>query len=111
METPIKAMQTDWSYEKNIYEPSLIYYKDDQIMVYEHQAHLTAQLIKDSNDLVKDTSSDQLAAIWNNDLSVTTTQPESSNRPESQLELLFGITATLLSLYNCINHRTDDTQI
>jgi pyruvoyl-dependent arginine decarboxylase (PvlArgDC) len=54
---------------------------------------------------------DQLSAIKNNLLSVTSTLPKSNTRPERQLELLFGIGATLFSLYNYINTQADNAQI
>jgi hypothetical protein len=37
--------------------------------------------------------------------------PESNTRPECQLELLFGIGATLFSLSNYINTQTENAQI
>jgi hypothetical protein len=37
--------------------------------------------------------------------------PESNSRPECQLELLFGIGATLFSLFNYINTQADNAQI
>jgi hypothetical protein len=48
-----------------------------------HQAHL----IKESRDFIFNTSLDQLTAIKNNLISVTSTLPASNIKPERQLEL------------------------
>ena len=80
-------------------------------MLDKHQAHLAATLIKETSDYILNTSTDQLSAIKNNLLDVTSTMPESNTRPEHQLELLFGIGATLFSLYNYINTQAVTLQI
>jgi hypothetical protein len=80
-------------------------------MVDKHQAHLAATLVKETSEYILNTSMDQLSAMKNNLLSVTSTLPESTTRPERQLELLFGIGATLFSLYNYINTQSDTAQM
>jgi pyruvoyl-dependent arginine decarboxylase (PvlArgDC) len=57
------------------------------------------------------TSSDQLVPIKNNLLSVTSMLPNSNTRPERQLEPLFGLGATLFSLYNYNYNNADNSQI
>ncbi len=100
-------------YVKNVYQQSLVYYRDEGRgnVVDKHQAHLAATLIKEQGDYILNTSSDQLSAIKTNLLSITSTLPESNTRQERQLELLFGIGATLFSLYNYINTQSDTAQI
>ena len=100
-------------YIKDVYEQTVRYNRDERTgnMMDKHQAHLAATLVKESSEFILNTSIDQLSAIKNNLLSVTSTLPESSSRPERQLELLFGIGATLFSLYNYINAEHDTTQI
>jgi hypothetical protein len=56
-------------------------------MVDKHQAHLAATLIKETSDYILNTSTDQLTAIKNNLISITSALPESNTRPEHQLEL------------------------
>ncbi len=73
--------------------------------------HLAATLIKETSEYILNTSMDQLSAMKNNLLSVTSTLPESTTRPERQLELLFGIGATLFSLYNYIITQSATAQI
>ena len=75
------------------------------------QAHLAALLIKEQCEFVTNTSEGQLLAIQHNLLSVISTLPTSNTRSERQLELLFGIGATLFSLYNYINAKAEDPQI
>ena len=70
-----------------------------------HQAHVAAQLIKESSDFILNTSYVQLNDIKDNLISILSTLPESNTRPERQIELLFGLGATLFSLYNYINQR------
>ena len=113
MDTPNIAMKHMQTYVKEVYQQSLMYYRDERRgnVVDKHQAHLAATLIKETSDYILNTSNDQLTAIKNNLLSVTSTLPESNTRPERQLELLFGIGATLFSLYNYINTQADTTQI
>jgi hypothetical protein len=50
---------------KNVYQQLLFYYKDHQRcnIADKHQAHLAAQLIKDTSDYIMNTSSDQLALL------------------------------------------------
>jgi hypothetical protein len=114
--TPAKAMETLKSYVKNVYQQSVLYYRNEQrgkVVDLQH-THLQATLIKECSDIILNTSSDQFNAIQNNLISVTSTllatytRPE---RPERQLELLFGICATIVSLYNYINQCADDSQI
>jgi pyruvoyl-dependent arginine decarboxylase (PvlArgDC) len=76
-------------------------------MVDKHQAHLAGTLVKETSEYILNTYMDQFSTIKNNLLSVTSTLPESTTRPEHQLELLFGIGATLFSLYNYINTQQD----
>jgi hypothetical protein len=113
IETPTVAMQHMRRYVKEVYQQSIMYYKDERRgnMVDEHQAHLAATLVKETSEYILNTSTDQLSAIKNNLLTVTSTLPESNSRPERQLELLFGIEATLFSLYNYINTQADNAQI
>ena len=113
IETPTLALQKMKGYVKDVYQQSLMYYRDEGRgnVVDKHQAHLAATLIKEQSDYILNTSSDQLSAIKNNLLSITSTLPESNTRPERQLELLFGIGATLFSLYNYINTQSDTAQI
>jgi hypothetical protein len=113
IETPSKAMETIEGHIKNVYQQSLIYYKDQQRgnVTDKNQAHLAAQLLKDTSDFVMNTTSNQPISIKNDILSVTSTLPTSNTRTERQLELLFGLVATLFSLYNYINHNADNTQI
>jgi hypothetical protein len=68
-------------------------------------------LSKETSEYILNTSIDQLSAIKNNLLSVTSPLPESTTRSVSQLELLFGMGATLFSLYNYINTQSDTAQI
>jgi hypothetical protein len=113
IDTPMKAMKTIETYIKNVYQHSLMYYKDHQrgIIGDKHQAHLAAELIKDTSDLIVNISSEQLVAIKNNLLSITSMLPNSNTRPERQLELIFGLGATLFSLYNYINQNADNSQM
>jgi hypothetical protein len=92
---------------KNLYQQPLMYYQDNQ----RHQAHLAATLIRDSSGYILNASLVQLSAIQNNLLSIMSTLPASNSRPEHQCERLFGLGATLFSLYNYSNQRADDTQI
>jgi hypothetical protein len=80
-------------------------------MVDKHQAHLATTLIKETSEYIINTSMDQLSAMKNNLLSVTSTLPESTARPERQIGILFGIGATLFSLYNYIITQSDTAQI
>jgi hypothetical protein len=113
IDTPTVAMQHMKTYLKEVYQQSLIYYRDERRgnMMDKHQAHLAATLIKETSNYILNTSTDQLSAIKNNLLSVTSTLPESNIIPERQLELLFGIEATLFSLCNYINTQADNAQI
>jgi 4-diphosphocytidyl-2C-methyl-D-erythritol kinase len=113
IETPNIAMQHMRTYVKEVYQQSLMYYRDERRgnMVDKHQAHLAATLVKETSEYILNTSNDQLSAIKNNLLSVTSTLPESKTRPERQLELLLGTGATLFSLYNFINTQADNPQI
>jgi hypothetical protein len=90
-----------------------MYSKDHQRgnIADQHQAHLAAQLIKETSDFIMNKSSNQLISIQNNFKPVTSTLPNSNTRTERQLELLFGLGATLSSLYNYINHNAENTQI
>jgi hypothetical protein len=110
---PTEAMQHIKTYVKDVYEQSVHYNRDERRgnMVDKHQAHLAATLTKETSEYILNTSMDQLSAMKNNLLSVTSTLPESTTRPELQLELLFGIGATLFSLYNYINTQSDTAQI
>ena len=110
---PTKAMETIKSYMTNVYQNSMMYYRDDHRTepVDKQQAHLAATLIRDLCEFVTNMSTDQLNAIKGNLLSFISTLPVSNTRPERQLDLLFGIGATLFSLYNYINAKADDTQI
>jgi hypothetical protein len=113
IDTPTEAMQHTRTYVKDVYEQSVRYNSDERRgnMVDKHQAHLAATLIKKTSEYILNTSMDQLSAMKNNLLSFTSTLPESTTRPEHQLELLFGIGATLFSLYNFINTQSDTAQI
>jgi hypothetical protein len=113
IETPTKAMQQIKSYVKEVYQQSLKCYRDERRgnMMDKHQAHLAATLIKETSDYILNPTTDQITAIKNNLMSITSTLPESNTRPERQLELLFGIGATLFSLYNYINTQADNAQI
>jgi hypothetical protein len=113
IDTPTEAMQHIRTYVKNVYEQAVRYNPDERKgnMVYKHQAHLAATLVKETSEYILNTYMDQLSAIKNNLLSVTSTLPESSTTPEHQLELLFGIGATFFSLYNYINSQQDTAQI
>jgi hypothetical protein len=108
--TPPKAMEILKSNVKNVYQQSIGYNRDKQRdnMMDKHQAHLEATLIKESSDFILNTSSDQLTAIQNNQLLVTSKLLASNTRPKSQLKLLFRIGATLFSLYNYIYQWADD---
>jgi hypothetical protein len=113
IDTPTETMQHIKTYVKNVYEQTVHYYRDETRgnMVDKLQAHLAGTLIKETSEYILNTSMDQLSAMKNNLLSVTSTLPESTTRPERQLELLFGIGATLFSLYNYINTQSDTAQI
>ena len=118
IETPTKAMETIKTYVTNVYQNSIMFYKDahktqsrSEPGTGNEQAHLAALLIKEQCEFVTNTSEGQLLAIQNNLLSVISTLPTSNTRPERQLELLFGIGATLFSLYNYINAKAEDPQI
>jgi hypothetical protein len=113
METTVKTMKTIETYIKNVYQQLLMHYKDPQRgnIAGKHQAHLASQIIKDTWDYIMNTSSDKLASFQNNQMSITSTLPNSNIRPEWQLELVFGLGETLFSLYNYINHNTDNSQI
>ena len=113
IETPTRAINSINQFVRNVYQQSLIYYREDHHPnnVDKHQAHLAAQLNKDSSDFILNTTSDQLTAIKDNLISILSTLPESKTRPERQIELLFGLGATLFSLYNYINQKADNTQI
>jgi hypothetical protein len=112
IQTPKKDMKTVERHIKNVYHQSLMYYKDNQrgSIADKHQAHLVAQLMKDTIEIIMNTSSDQLISIQKNLMSITSMLPNSNIRPERQLELLFGMGA-LFSLYNYINHNEDSSQI
>ena len=113
IETPMKAMRQVKAFVNNVYQISLVYYREDHHpnTVDKHQAHVAAQLVKESSDFVMNTSYDQLTEIKNNLISIISTLPESNTRPELQVELLFGLGATLFSLYNYINQKADNNQI
>jgi hypothetical protein len=113
IDTPTEAMRHIRTYVKDVYEQAVRYNRDERrgTMVDKHQAHLAATLVKETSEFILKTSMDQLSAIKNNLLSVTSTLPESSTRPERQLELLIGIGPTLFSLYNYINTKQDTAQI
>jgi hypothetical protein len=89
-----------------------MYYKVHQRgnIAGKHQAHLAAQLVKDTSGFIVNASSDQLVFMKNNLLSITSALANSNNRPERQLDLIFGLGATLFSLYNYINHNADNSQ-
>jgi GTPase Era involved in 16S rRNA processing len=65
IETPKKAMQTIEAYIKNVYQSLLMYYNHYQRsnIADKHQAHLAAQLIKDSSHFIMNMSSDELVSI------------------------------------------------
>jgi hypothetical protein len=113
IQTPSKAMETKEGSIKNVYQQLLMYYKDQQRgnVADKHQAHLAAQLLMDSSDFIMNRWSTQLISIKNDILSVTLTLPTSNTGTERQLELLFGLGATLFGLYNYINHNADNMQI
>jgi hypothetical protein len=113
IETPTKAMQSIRSFVKEVYHQTLHNYRDETggNMLDKHQVHLVATLAKETSEYIINTSTDQLTAIKNNLLSVISTLPESNTRHDCQLELLFGIGATLFSLYNYINVQTDSAQV
>ncbi len=68
IEIPVKAMETIKTYVQNVWKQSLMFYRDELRgnIADKHQAHLAAQLIKDTSDFIMNTSSDQLSAIKNN---------------------------------------------
>jgi hypothetical protein len=113
LDSPTEALQHMKTYAKEVYEQSLRYYRYERRgnMLDKHQAHLAATLVKETSDNILNTSTDQLSAIKNNLLSITSTLPESNTRPEGQLDLLFGIGAALFSQYNYINTQADTAQI
>jgi hypothetical protein len=90
-----------------------MYYGDEQRgnMVDNHQTHLAATLLREFIDFIQNIFSDQIIAIPNNLLSKISTLPATNTRPGRQLELLFGISTILFSLYNYINQRADNSQI
>jgi hypothetical protein len=96
-----------------MYQQSLMYYKDQQRdnVANKHQAHLAAQLLKDTISFKMNMSSNQLISSKNIIMSVTSALPTSNHRTERQLGLLFGLGAKLFSLYNYINHDADSTHI
>ena len=57
IDTPTKAMETIKSYVTNVYQNSMMYYRDDHRTkpVDKHQAHLAANLIRDSCEFVINT--------------------------------------------------------
>ncbi len=85
--TPTEAIEHIKVTVKDVYEQTVRYNRDERRgnMVDKHQAHLAATLVKESSEFILNTSIDQLSAIKNNLLSVTSTLPESSTRPERQL--------------------------
>jgi hypothetical protein len=113
IETLNKAIATIETYVKNVYHKSLIYYKDNQWgnLGDKDQAHLAAQLIKNTSEFITNTLSDQFTALKNSLLSINSMLPTSSNRPERQLERIFGLGAILFSLYYYINQNTYNVNI
>jgi hypothetical protein len=113
IDTPVKAMETIETYIKNVYNQSLMYHKNHQRgnIVDKHQAHLAAQLVKDTHNFTMNVSLDKLLSMKNNLIYVTSTFLNSNTRPERQLELIFGLGATIFSLCNYINHHADNLQI
>jgi hypothetical protein len=105
-------MKTIEAYIKNVYQQLLMYYKDQQTgnIADKHQAHLGAQLIKDTRDFIRNKSSDQLVSIQNNIMSITSMLPNSNTTPERQLELLRSGSNTT-QFYNYINHNADNIKI
>ena len=89
IDTPAKAMETIKTYVANVYQNSIMFYKDEhktqartQPGTDNEQAHLAALLIKEQCEFVTNTSEGQLRAIQHNLLSVISTLPTSNTRPE-----------------------------
>jgi hypothetical protein len=55
-------------------------------MVDKHQAHLAATLVKETSEYILNTSMEQLSAMKNNLLYIISTLPESTTRPDRQLQ-------------------------
>jgi hypothetical protein len=80
--TATRAMTQMEIYFRNLYQQSLMYYKDHQRgnLADKHQAHIAAQLIRDTSDFITNTSSAQLTSIKNNLLSITSMLPMTNIR-------------------------------